>query len=64
MKEDFADKYHRILCKKTPDFLSKYISLPILKRLEGVGLLCGTDWTPLFHNNFFYSRLDHSIELL
>ena len=61
MKEDFADKYHRILCKKTPDFLSKYISLPILKRLEGVGLLCGTDWTPLFHNNFFYSRLDHSI---
>lgn len=61
MKEDFADKYHRILCKKKPDFLSKYISLPILKRLEGVGLLCGTDWTPLFHNNFFYSRLDHSI---
>ncbi|WP_296663608.1 hypothetical protein [Treponema sp. UBA753] len=61
MKEDFADKYHRILCKKTPDFLSKYISLPILKRLEGVGLLCGTDWTPLFHNKFFYSRLDHSI---
>ncbi len=61
MKEDFAVKYHRILCKKTPDFLSKYISLPILKRLEGVGLLCGTDWTPLFHNSFFYSRLDHSI---
>lgn len=61
MKEDFAAKYHRILCKKMPDFLSKYISLPILKRLEGVGLLCGTDWTPLFHNKFFYSRLDHSI---
>lgn len=53
MKENFAAKYHKILCKKTPDFLSKYISLPILKRLEGVGLLCGTDWTPLFHNSFF-----------
>jgi hypothetical protein len=26
-----------------------------------VGLLCGTDWTPLYHNRFFYSRLDHSI---
>lgn len=61
MKENFAAKYHKILCKKTPDFLSKYISLPILKRLEGVGLLCGTDWTPLFHNSFFYSRLDHSL---
>ena len=61
MKEDFGAKYHKILCKRAPDFLSKYISLPILKRLEGVGLLCGTDWTPLFHNSFFYSRLDHSI---
>jgi hypothetical protein len=23
--------------------------------------LCGTDWTPLYHNAFYYSRLDHSI---
>lgn len=61
MKEDFAAKYHRILCRTAPDFLNKYVSLPALRRLEGAGLLCGTDWTPLFHNSFFYSRLDHSI---
>ncbi|MCR5290908.1 MAG: hypothetical protein K6E51_13030 [Treponema sp.] len=42
-------------------FLHKYLSLPSLKRLAGVGLLCGTDWTPLYQNDFFYSRLDHSI---
>lgn len=59
--EDFKTEYHNILCKKKPDFLEKYISLPILSRLSGVGLLCGTDWTPLFNNQFKYTRLDHSI---
>ncbi len=54
-------EYHRTLCPQRPVFLEKYLSLPLLKRLDGVGLLCGTDWTPLYHNQFFYSRLDHSI---
>ncbi|MCR4741857.1 MAG: hypothetical protein K5866_03170 [Treponema sp.] len=54
--------YHQILCRGDyPDFLDKYIQLPIMQRLSGVGLLCGSDWTKLFHNRFFYSRLDHSI---
>lgn len=55
-------EYHKILCKNDyPEFLDKYLELPLLKRLSGVGLLCGSDWTKLFHNRFFYSRLDHSI---
>lgn len=53
--------YHSILCDDYPDFLDDYIELPVMQRLGGVGLLCGTDWTPLFNNRFFYSRLDHSI---
>ena len=53
--------YYKILCKEFPEFLRKYFNLPVLKRLAGVGLLCGTDWTPLYNNRFFYSRLDHSI---
>ncbi len=56
-----AEEYHRILCPNPPDFLSEYGKLPLVKRLSGVGLLCGTDWTPLFKNSFFYSRLDHSL---
>lgn len=56
-----AAAYHKILCPQWPDFLDKYIALPMMQRLEGVGLLCGTDWTPLFNNQFYYSRLDHSI---
>lgn len=57
----YAQKYREILCKEFPDFLNKYLSLKILTRLKGIGLLCGTDWTPLFHNRFYYSRFDHSL---
>lgn len=59
----FADleTYHSILSADFPDFLQHYIELPIMQRLGSVGLLCGTDWTPLYHNRFWYSRLDHSI---
>lgn len=53
--------YHRILSPDFPKFINKYVDLPILQRLSGIGLLCGTDWTPLYRNRFFYSRLDHSI---
>lgn len=56
-------EYYNILCPKSdyPDFLEKYIRLPIMQRLKGIGLLCGTDWTPLYQNRIYYSRLDHSI---
>ena len=55
------EEYYKILCPEFPKFLKKYIQLPILQRLSGIGLLCGTDWTSLYKNRFFYSRLDHSI---
>ena len=55
-------EYFEILCPREdwPPFLDKYLKLPVLQRLTGVGLLCGTDWTPLYKNRFYYSRLDHS----
>lgn len=55
------EEYYKILCPEFPDFLKKYIELPIMQRLSGIGLLCGTDWTSLYKNRFFYSRLDHSV---
>ena len=54
-------RYQKILCPDCPPFLQKYLNLKILERLKGIGLLCGTDWTPLFHNRFYYSRYDHSL---
>lgn len=56
-------KYYNILCSPDdyPTFIAKYIKLPLLQRLDGVGLLCGTDWTRLYRNRFYYSRLEHSV---
>lgn len=54
-------KYHQILEPDFPEFLKKYIELPLLQRLSGIGLLCGSDWTKLFNNRLYYSRLDHSV---
>ena len=54
-------KYHAILEPQPPQFLQKYYELPMLQRLKNVGLLCGTDWTPLYKNRFYYSRFDHSV---
>ena len=54
-------EYHKILSPDFPDFLHDYISLPIFQRLDGVGLLCGTDWTKLYSNRFSYTRFDHSV---
>lgn len=56
-----VSEYHHILSPDYPDFLDAYIKLPLLQRLSEIGLLCGSDWTKLFHNRMFYSRLDHSI---
>ncbi len=55
--------YHEILCPHDdyPAFLTPYLELPLLTRLKGIGLLCGTDWTRLYHNRFYYSRFDHSL---
>ena len=53
--------YHKILSPDFPSFLTPYINLPIMQRLSGIGLLCGSDFTSLFQNRFFYTRLDHSI---
>lgn len=53
--------YYDILCSEYPSFLDKYLCLPLMNRLKGIGLLCGTDWTPLYKNRFYYSRFDHSV---
>lgn len=61
-KSDFdIKKYYSILSEDWPDFLDEYIAVPSMQRLQGVGLLCGTDWTPLYKNRFYYSRLNHSV---
>lgn len=54
-------EYFSILAEEVPDFLMKYIETPAMQRIAGTGMCCGTDYTKLFHNKFFYSNLEHSI---
>lgn len=53
--------YYKILSIDFPDFLNEYCEIPELKRIDKIGMNCGTDYTKLFDNLYFYSRYDHSI---
>ena len=53
--------YFEVLVDKIPYFLHEYINTPELQRIGKIGMNCGTDYTKIFNNKFFYSRLDHSI---
>lgn len=44
-----------------PDFLEKYLTLPMFQTLEGKGQFCGVENTKLFHPRCKYNRLDHSM---
>lgn len=61
-KSDFSiEEYYKILSPEFPDFLKEYSGFQSVQRLKNIGLLCGTDWTKLYKNKFYYSRFDHSI---
>ena len=54
-------RYFYVLSPEIPKFLNEYIDTPELQRIGKIGMNCGTDYTKIFNNKFFYSRLDHSI---
>lgn len=54
-------EYFKVLSNEIPDFLYDYIDTPEMQRIGKIGNACGTDYTNIFHNRFFYSNLDHSI---
>ena len=58
---DEVKAYFQILSSEIPEFLYEYVEVPELRRLNGIGLSCGTDYTKLYRNRYFYSRLDHSV---
>ncbi len=54
-------EYFKVLSEEIPDFLYDYINTPAMQRIGKIGCGCGTDYTKIFNNKFFYSNLDHSI---
>ena len=54
-------EYFKVLSDEIPDFLYEYINTPEMQRIGKIGCGCGTDYTKIFNNKFFYSNLDHII---
>ena len=54
-------EYFKVLSKDFPEFLYEYIDTPPMQRIGKIGCGCGTDYTKVFNNKFFYTNLEHSI---
>jgi hypothetical protein len=54
-------EYFNILSPEIPDFIYDYVEAPEMQRLKYISIAPGTDFTKLFNNKMFYSRLNHSI---
>ncbi len=59
--DDEIKTYYGILCKDIPSWLEEYIQTPAMQRLEGTSMSCGTDYTRVFKNRYWYSNLHHSV---
>ena len=54
-------EYFKVLSDEIPEFIYDYINTPEMQRIGKIGCACGTDYTKIFNNKFFYSNLEHSI---
>ncbi|MBO7132387.1 hypothetical protein J6V85_04010 [Candidatus Saccharibacteria bacterium] len=54
-------EYFHILSARFPKWLNDYINTTPLLKQQYISMTCGTIYTDLFDNNFFYSSLDHSV---
>lgn len=53
--------YLKILSPEFPKWLLEYIYTPEMLRLDGIGMSCGTLYTKVYNDKYFYSSLTHSV---
>ena len=58
---DEIKEYYKILCPEFPEWLEEYFETPEMMRIHGTSMSCGTDYTRVFKNRYWYSNLHHSI---
>lgn len=58
---DEIKEYFKILSPKFPEWLFEYINTPEMLRLDGIGMSCGTQFTKVYNDEYYYSSLSHSI---
>ena len=54
-------EYLKILSPEFPEWLLEYIYTPEMLRLDGIGMSCGTLYTKIYNDQYFYSALTHSV---
>ena len=54
-------QYLKILSPEFPEWLLEYINTPEVLRLDGIGQSCGTLYTKVYNDKYFYSVLTPSI---
>lgn len=54
-------EYLKILSPQFPEWLVEYIYTPEMLRLNGIGTTCGTLYTKVYNDKYFYSSLMHSV---
>ncbi len=60
LNEEIRD-YLKILSPEFPEWLLEYIYTPEMIRLDGIGMACGTLYTKVYNDRYFYSTLTHSV---
>lgn len=58
---DEIKQYFRILSPEFPEWLFDFINSKEMKRIVTIGMNCGTDYTKIYNNKYFFTRLEHSI---
>ena len=53
--------YLKILSPEFPEWLLEYIYTPEMLKLDGIGMSCGTLYTKVYNDKYFYSSLTHSV---
>ena len=54
-------QYLTVLSPEFPEWLLEYIYTPEMLRLDGIGMSCGTLYTKIYNDEYFYSSLTHSV---
>ena len=53
--------YYSILSPDFPEFLLDYIETPMMQKQDKISVSCGTYYSKMYHSDFWYSSLEHSI---
>lgn len=59
--DSLRKEYFKVLSLVFPEWLLDYIDTPEIQRLSGIGMTCGTDYSPIYDYVSFNSTLDHSV---